>query len=524
MNDMINLETIVETIKNLTTKTEANVLKDEILNSENNLNIINYIRYEQYHNDDLDIKTFTKINKFLDLDELKKLQFDNQHIDFGADQFLKTDETITNEEFNKSINFITKSTTMFGEDEVNVVKLKCVLKDEFEHILIVEENEKLVKYGFINHEDTNYAYKLEDEYEEFYKELIDADIDTIVNLNCVIFSENAMVNKTFRKIDIQDFNEENFVLTKRTKDGVTSLNMSGSFKILKQETFMHYDENKYKPEEPEQGAGNVDPSELEKQLGLTPGTLSGTNVIGIPPGGGMTIGIDGNGNMDMGPITFDDEYNGCGCNCGNGCNCGDDCECEDENDGVSDGENDGVSDGVSDGENDSVSDVLFEAKTPTDIVVLGAMVGDRSDFQVTDDESDFSISSNRKVIVDFVSCDGFGTIMESNDFIKNINNVISAGGCEPIFENGVFNLNNAPIQDFYLIKDFVGEVKLDIKTKKGYKSLVDVDEDYILWQYPNADVIVDFNADINPIKIDEKVFAEMKLNVERKEKLDNINK
>jgi len=173
--------------------------------------------------------------------------------------------------------------------------------------------------------------------------------------------------------------------------------------------------------------------------------------------------------------------------------------------------------------------ILFDAKEPTDIVLVGDQVKDTYDFSITDDESDYKISADNKTLVKYASCGGFVSVLSVQDFMKHYKTIGSGDwSISDIFESG------GPC-DFYVIKNYTGKVRLKVKLNDGTyfptaKLNLGIDDDYIqhnreIKKANNGDyveIFVDFEGNVNPIQMDEKLFNELKLNVERESKLNRV--
>jgi len=161
--------------------------------------------------------------------------------------------------------------------------------------------------------------------------------------------------------------------------------------------------------------------------------------------------------------------------------------------------------------------ILFDAKIPTDIVLVGDLMNG-SDFSITDDEASYSISSNNKVVVDFVNTTGFVKIVSAKEFILNYKEVGDHYGNEVTSPGDLFSGDYSPAE-FYLIRNYMGKVRLKMKLGDGtffptseLKSMDEIQHDTNLKTANKgqfAEILVDFESDINPVQIDEQIFNEL---------------
>ena len=130
--------------------------------------------------------------------------------------------------------------------------------------------------------------------------------------------------------------------------------------------------------------------------------------------------------------------------------------------------------------------VIFESDKPQDIVIMGTCIGDRKDFGITDDYAGFGISINEKPTKHGLECDGFGTIVTAEFFIKNLSE-IGWDWKTPTVED--FKEYGGEIHgcDFYLVKDFIGKITLaafiknyDSGKKIGFVPTINTTDEY-LW-------------------------------------------
>jgi len=209
---------------------QADEWKNTVLESTEDdvLRYINFLRYQQFHGD-ITIKYMERIIQFLSYDEMMDIERANTELLSGDVEDLTINAPTELEEE------IIKPIKIGGE----VYSVKAELMDDFETVVIVSDGEKLVKFGFILDKDQFYAYELFEETQEFYEEVVKADINTKVNLYSDVVGENQ-VTKTFIKQELCEEYPE-CLLTKKTNKGVMSPLDQGSFTILKKETVLSAD-------------------------------------------------------------------------------------------------------------------------------------------------------------------------------------------------------------------------------------------------------------------------------------------
>lgn len=215
-------------------KEEIEQFKDDVLISEKEdiLKYINYLRWQQYNQ--ADIKYMQKIINFLSYDEINDIEIQNEEILTGD-----VEDLIINApaEVEQQIGNLVEIISSNGTKKYQV---KCILEDSFEFVMIVEDDEGIFhKFGFIEQENNMYAYELFEETQEYYKQIIEAEIGTRVNVFADIVGENQ-ATKTFTKENILNFNKP-FLLTKKTNKGILSQINQGSYTIIKKETLLSND-------------------------------------------------------------------------------------------------------------------------------------------------------------------------------------------------------------------------------------------------------------------------------------------
>jgi len=169
------------------------------------------------------------------------------------------------------------------------------------------------------------------------------------------------------------------------------------------------------------------------------------------------------------------------------------------------------------GKSEIPSRCVFSINTPKDIVIMGSIYGNRSDVQITDDYSYFSISINQDIIINNIESDGFVTVLDLKDFIKEFKQ-FGAGGDGSMDS---MNIDDCGVE-FYYIENFVGDINLNISVDDNNKQLYidpnDIDDEFILWdktikQYNQANIILDIVHDVELIKIDQELFNKLFKNV-----------
>jgi len=180
---------------------------------------INYLRYLSLNSDDF--KLMDKITKFLLFEDLADIEREYSDVDFGNVKELILD---TVEEFN--IN-----TFKINDDEYNCV---AQLSDSYETILIAKDSDNnYAKFGIIDKEDTpgyKYIYELEEETDEYYDKIVEAETGTRINILSVIQGLNSF-RKTFTKDEIDI--GYGFTKSRKTDKGILSNIISGTYLTLK---------------------------------------------------------------------------------------------------------------------------------------------------------------------------------------------------------------------------------------------------------------------------------------------------
>lgn len=218
-------------LNSIKSKESADNWKNEVMSSDKNdiLKYVNFLRWQQF-NGSVNIAYIQRIVNFLSYDELIDFERENSTLLTGDTEDLVL-LTIEKEKVIENPVFI---------DGVPY-SVKAVLEDNFESIIIVSDGEKLYKFGFIVTTDLKganfYAYELFEETQDYYQEIIDAEINTKVNLYCDIIGENQVV-KTFKKVDLI-IEQIQFILTKKTNKGImTPVTSSGTYTIIKKENLL----------------------------------------------------------------------------------------------------------------------------------------------------------------------------------------------------------------------------------------------------------------------------------------------
>jgi len=219
-------------LNSIKSQEEADDWKDKVLASDDDdiLRYINFLRWQQYN--DADIKYMQKIVHFLSYDEIMDIEMENQDILTGDTEDLIINNIVEAEEP------ITNPINIISPEGVETYSLKAVLDDSFEKVMIASDKDgKLYKFGFIVIQDVKgieyFAYELYEEPQEYYSQIVDAKVGTRVNVYADIVEENQVL-KTYTKID-NFVDELNFILTKKTNQGVLSPIYQGTYSILKKE-------------------------------------------------------------------------------------------------------------------------------------------------------------------------------------------------------------------------------------------------------------------------------------------------
>ena len=160
---------------------------------------------------------------------------------------------------------------------------------------------------------------------------------------------------------------------------------------------------------------------------------------------------------------------------------------------------------------------LAEYSEPTDIVVFGAYEG--HDIELTDDESSFVISVDGKIIEDYASSDGFLGIMPASEMFNQKRYAHDGWDYGESFED------NLPICDYFLIRNYQGIVKMKVKGENGFLTSDEINdlEDSLIYRNEGVeDLIIDFKAGSNVVKITDDNFNEFETIYLRESKLERI--
>jgi len=160
---------------------------------------------------------------------------------------------------------------------------------------------------------------------------------------------------------------------------------------------------------------------------------------------------------------------------------------------------------------------LAEYSEPTDIVVFGAYEG--HDIELTDDESSFAISVDGKIIEDYASSDGFLGIMPASEMFNQKRYAHDGWDYGESFED------NLPICDYFLIRNYQGIVKMKVKGENGFLTSDEINdlEDSLIYRNEGVeDLIIDFKAGSNVVKITDDNFNEFETIYLRESKLERI--
>lgn len=192
------------------------ILKEILKNEKTEiLKCINYFKWKYKYTQDLD--ELKILNKILSNKTIKKYCEDNN---------------ITGEQEN--INIIDEENENFiSIDDKNYI-IKTVLKDDFERLIIVEDEDTMLhKYGLIIEKNHIYVYELIEEEQSFLRDIINSDDGIKVNLYSHVDGDD-IIQKTFIKTQ-KDFNLDlDIKLVKKTSLGIIESN-KGLVKKIKQE-------------------------------------------------------------------------------------------------------------------------------------------------------------------------------------------------------------------------------------------------------------------------------------------------
>jgi len=155
--------------------------------------------------------------------------------------------------------------------------------------------------------------------------------------------------------------------------------------------------------------------------------------------------------------------------------------------------------------------VLYESEEPVDIVVCGTEYDDSHDFSIDDDYSGFNMTKKgENLTTRGVDCDGFISIVDAKDFFKNAETKIEG------FDNNDF----VGSVEFYLIRGFVGRMKLRVSINNNYINTTELVDDYIWhqldniygreWRNNNTDRIEIDIQQGEVVEIDSELYNEMK--------------
>ena len=209
-------------------KAEAQAWVEALLLNEKTdiIKYINFLRWQQF-NGSISMKYLEKIIKILAYDGVMDFENENSNLITG-----ETEDLVLLAEV-EEVEEIENPVVIDGD----TYSLKALLEDDFEKVMIVDDGEKLMKFGFIILSTLSgvemYAYELYEESQDYYNEIIEAEIGTKVNVYSDVVGENQVV-KTFRKVELL-YGEQHFKFAKKSNKGVMSAVDGGSFQILKKE-------------------------------------------------------------------------------------------------------------------------------------------------------------------------------------------------------------------------------------------------------------------------------------------------
>jgi len=204
---------------------EAKNFIDVILESERNdiIKYINYLKWKQYHKSD--IREMKFISKFLSVSEdIIKLEETCGHELGLVEDFVFEIKKKKKKKKSKHQTIIVD-----GVKE----KVLATLVDNFEFIYIIKDDGILKHFGSVSINDNNYIYELPEEPIHFLEEIIKMKDGSKVNINAH-YLQDAFCKKTFLKISEKVEGNE-YLLTKKTINGVMAPVKGGTFKILKSE-------------------------------------------------------------------------------------------------------------------------------------------------------------------------------------------------------------------------------------------------------------------------------------------------
>lgn len=212
-------------LESISSKSEADAFKDKILKAEKNdiLKFINHMRYIQYHSE-RGTTFINRIIKFMGYPELKEIEKESDLV-FGETEELYIPVVKVLEESDMNVLINGKNYT-----------IKAELMDDFEHLLVLFDAEKLTLMGYIVKDGVYYVYDVMEHPEEYLQNILNTPVETKISAYTTIVDKHY-VSKIFTKIETKPITEE-LVFTTKTDRGVLSPTVSGTYSILKKENIL----------------------------------------------------------------------------------------------------------------------------------------------------------------------------------------------------------------------------------------------------------------------------------------------